>query len=50
MLNENIKRFRLKFWKYTRPNKIIKLEKNKISDGILCKSIFGNLRRHKIYL
>jgi len=43
MLNGNIKRFRLKFWKYTRPSKIIELEKNKISDGILCKSIFGNL-------
>jgi len=43
MLNGNIKRFRLKFWKYTRPSKIIELEKNKISNGILCKSIFGNL-------
>lgn len=43
MLNGNIKRFRLKFWKYTRPSKIIELEKNKISDGILCKSIFSNL-------
>jgi IS605 OrfB family transposase len=43
MLNGNIKRFRLKFWKYTRPSKIIELEKSKITDGILCKSIFGNL-------
>ena len=43
MLNGNIKRFRLKFWKYTRPSKIIELEKNKISKGILCKSIFGKL-------
>ena len=43
MLNGNIKRFRLKFWKYTRPSKIIELEKKKISDGILCKSIFDNL-------
>ena len=43
MLNGNIKRFRLKFWKHTRPSKIIELEKNKISNGILCKSIFGNL-------
>ena len=31
MLNGNIKRFRLKFWKHTRPSKIIELEKNKIS-------------------
>ena len=49
MLNGNIKRFRLKFWKHTRPSKIIELEKNKISDGILCKSIFGNLEENIKY-
>lgn len=43
MFNGNIKRFRLKFWKYTRPSKIIELEKSKFKDGILCKSIFSNL-------
>jgi len=43
MFNGNIKRFRLKFWKFTRPSKMIELEKNKFSGGILCKSIFGNL-------
>jgi IS605 OrfB family transposase len=43
MLRRNIKRFRLKFWKYTRPSKIIELEKIKIVDGILCKSIFEKL-------
>lgn len=29
MLNGNIKRFRLKFWKYNRPNQIIELKKQK---------------------
>ena len=50
MLNGNIKRFRLKFWKHTRPSKIIELEKNKISNGILCKSIFGNLKEDIKYI
>ena len=50
MLNGNIKRFRLKFWKHTRPSKIIELEKNKISSGILCKSIFGNLEKDIKYI
>ena len=49
MLNGNIKRFRLKFWKYNRPNQIIELEKNKISNGILCKSIFNYLEDIKYY-
>jgi len=52
LLNNNIKRFRLKFWKYTRPKQVIELEKGKItkinkkdikSKSILCKSIFGHL-------
>ena len=43
MLRGNIKRFRLKFWKYSRPSKTIEMEKNKISSGILCKTIFNNL-------
>lgn len=50
MLNGNIKRFRLKFWKHTRPSKIIELEKIKISSGILCKSIFGNLEEEIKYI
>ena len=50
MLNGNIKRFRLKFWKYNRPSKMIELEKNKISSGILCKSIFGNLEEDIKYI
>lgn len=49
MLRGNIKRFRLKFWKYTRPSKILELEKTKISNGILCKSIFGNLEEIKYF-
>ena len=49
MLNGHIKKFRLKFWKYTRPSKVIELEKNKISDGILCKSIFKHLEGIKYY-
>jgi transposase len=47
LLRNNIKRFRLKFWKYTRPKQVIELEKTKITDGILCKSIFGNLPKIK---
>jgi transposase len=52
LLNNNIKRFRLKFWKYTRPKQVIELEKGKISKidnkdinskSILCKSIFKHL-------
>lgn len=52
LLKNNIKRFRLKFWKYTRPKQVIELEKGKItkinkkdinSKSILCKSIFGHL-------
>ncbi len=43
MFRGNIKRFRLKFWKYNRPSQTIELEKGKIKDGILCKSIFENL-------
>ena len=49
MLRGNIKRFRLKFWKYTRPSKILELEKTKISNVILCKSIFGNLEEIKYF-
>jgi putative transposase len=49
LLNGNIKRFRLKFWKHTRPSKIIEFEKNKISNGILCKSIFGHLEDIKYF-
>lgn len=44
MFNGNIKRFRLKFWKFTRPSKMFELEKNKISGGILCKSIFAKFK------
>lgn len=40
LLKCNIKRFRLKFWKYSRPKQVLGLEKTKIIDGILCKSIF----------
>ena len=43
MFNGNIKRFRLKFWKFNRPSKIIGIEKIKITDGIFCKSIFEHL-------
>lgn len=44
LLRGNINRFRLKFWKYNRPSKTIEMEKTKISNGILCKTIFGNLK------
>jgi len=43
ILAYNIKRFRLKFWKFNRPSQTIELEKNKFKDGVLCKSIFNNL-------
>jgi transposase len=49
MMRGNIKHFRLKFWKNSRPSKTIELEKNKISNGILCKSIFENLEDIKYY-
>jgi len=47
LLRRNIKRFRLKFWKYNRPKQVLELEKCKISEGILCKSIFENLPKIK---
>lgn len=47
LLRSHIKRFRLKFWKYTRPKQVLNLEKTKIQDGILCKSIFKNLPKIK---
>jgi IS605 OrfB family transposase len=43
LLKNNIKRFRLKRWKYTRPSQTIGLEKVKFTGGILCKSLFKNL-------
>jgi hypothetical protein len=49
MLRGHIKRFRLKFWKYNRPSQTIELEKCKIQDGILCKSIFKHLDDIKYY-
>ena len=47
LLRNNIKRFRLKFWKFTRPKQVLNLEKTKIKDGILCKSIFEYLPKIK---
>jgi putative transposase len=43
LLRKNIKRFRLKFWKYNRPKQVMCFEKGKIKNGIFCKSIFKNL-------
>jgi transposase len=43
MMRNNIKRFRLKYWKFTRPSQTMELEKIKFNDGVLCKSIFENL-------
>lgn len=43
MMLNNIKRFRLKFWKYTRPSQTMEFEKTKFANGIFCKSIFGQL-------
>ena len=47
LLRKHIKRFRLKFWKYIRPKQVLNIEKTKITDGILCKSIFKNLPKIK---
>jgi len=47
LLRNHIKRFRLKFWKYIRPKQVIELEKTKITDGILCKSVFEFLPKIK---
>ena len=47
LLRKNIKRFRLKFWKYTRPKQVLNFEKTKITDRVLCKSIFNNLPKIK---
>ena len=47
LLRNNIKRFRLKFWKFTRPKQVLNLEKIKITNGILCKSIFEYLPKIK---
>jgi hypothetical protein len=49
MFNGNIKRFRLKFWKFNRPSKIMSIEKIKITDGIFCKSIFEHLEPIKYF-
>ena len=49
MMRGNIKRFRLKYWKYNRPSKTMELEKGKITDGILCKSVFNDLEDIKYY-
>ena len=43
MMRNNIKRFRLKYWKFNRPRQTMELEKTKFKDGTLCKSIFENL-------
>ena len=42
-MRNNIKRFRLKYWKFNRPSQTMELEKTKFTDGTLCKSIFENL-------
>ena len=47
--NGNFKFFRMKYWKYTRPSQTIELEKSKIKDGILCKTIFKDLPEIKYY-
>ncbi len=41
--NGNFKFFRMKYWKYTRPSQTLEIEKTKIKEGILCKSIFKDL-------
>lgn len=45
----NFKFFRIKFWKYTRPSQTIEMEKGKIKDGFICKSIFKDLPKIKFY-
>ena len=44
MKNGNIKRFRLKFWKFNRPSKTIDIEKENIKNGKLCYSLFGEIK------
>jgi transposase len=47
--NGNFKFFRMKYWKYTRPSQTIEMEKSKIKDGFICKSIFKDLPKIKFY-
>ncbi|MFN9115871.1 MAG: hypothetical protein ACK5XN_37960, partial [Bacteroidota bacterium] len=49
LLTGNIKRFRLKYWKYNRPSQTIEFEKRLFNEGIFCKTIFENLSPIKYY-
>jgi transposase len=49
MLKNNIKRFRLKFWKYIRPSKTIEIEKTKFKNGYICDTLFKHLEDIKYY-
>ena len=40
----NIKRFRLKFWKYNRPSKTIDIEKQYIKNNKICYNILGDIK------
>ena len=42
--NGNIKRFRLKFWKFNRPSKTIDIEKENIKNSKLSYKIFGDIK------
>ena len=49
LLRGNIKKFRLKYWKYTRPSQVLEFEKRLFSDGIFYPSLFTNLPEIKYY-
>lgn len=50
--NGNIKRFRMKFWKDTRPSKTIDIEKQCIKKNVICPKILGDIKyeyNNKVY-
>lgn len=44
LLNGNIKRFRLKYWRHNRCSKTIEIEKTCIVNGNICHNIFGKIK------
>lgn len=42
-----IKHFRIRYWKYNRPNQILEIENNYFKRGTLCPKIFGEIKAIK---
>lgn len=43
-LNNNIKKFRIKYWRLNRNNKILEIEKESIMNGKIFNDVFGNFK------